>query len=476
MLLPTLSTALAPLTCTLPPIELDDPNVTVVDAATGDPVAGAEVLGVHEREAPVWGRLWSRVSATTDAEGRAHLPPPTEAEPYGWRVVRAPGYAISGAMEVPREDGGIEVELSPSIPARVRLVDFLGRPLPLVHMGLCVGCGHTPDVEQHVTDREGWVTFHGVGAEPSRGIADVYPVGDGVVTDYLGVDWDAAQEGGFTATGEPGATLTGTLLMPDGRPAAGYFLGTNGIHRGPWTETDDEGRFRFHGVPAGHCGFLRVKDPSGESIGDFEGSRMGMERTLQLPEEPWGDERTGPVGKLALSLDLAGDAERLELAWESGTIPVEVWDPRTGWAQLLEVPLGELHEVELVAGDYGVEIGGKGTPFERVTLGRVSVPEGRNAVAVVRRRVDTPRIVSLEVQGRADAGRITVRTASGEARHLEFDAVAHGGARGPAGVLEHFAVPAESFGLWVESKRADRDLERLVVTRVAEGEWSAHVD
>jgi len=52
-------------------------NVQVVDATTGEPVAGAEVLGVREIEVPVFGVTWSEARDVTDAEGWATLPPVT---------------------------------------------------------------------------------------------------------------------------------------------------------------------------------------------------------------------------------------------------------------------------------------------------------------------------------------------------------------------------------------------------------------
>jgi len=224
------------------------PNLRVVDAETGQPVSGAEVFGVHEDTAPLSGELWYRASATTDDDGWAGLAPASDEREYSWRIVRAKGYATSGSTSVPRAGGEPEVvELHRAGEARLRVVDFLGRPVPNLKLGLCVGCGHTPDVAVAVTDEDGRATFACVGTR-GRGIADVYPVGEGVQMDYLGVHWNAALDGGYEAVAFPGATLRGKLLLANGSPAVGYAVGAPARHRGPWTRTDDEGRFRLEGL------------------------------------------------------------------------------------------------------------------------------------------------------------------------------------------------------------------------------------
>ncbi|MDG1490734.1 MAG: hypothetical protein P8R43_02500, partial [Planctomycetota bacterium] len=57
-------------------------NVRVMDAATGEPVVGAEVLGVLEVEIPVFGVTWSEARDVTDEQGWATLPPVTEKQEY----------------------------------------------------------------------------------------------------------------------------------------------------------------------------------------------------------------------------------------------------------------------------------------------------------------------------------------------------------------------------------------------------------
>ena len=49
-----------------------------------------------------------------------------------------------------------------------------------------------------------------------RNIADIYPVADGVLTDYLHIDWDAAMDGGYEAMVAPGVTITGRVFKSDG--------------------------------------------------------------------------------------------------------------------------------------------------------------------------------------------------------------------------------------------------------------------
>ena len=186
----------------------------MTDAVTRQPVKGARVHGVHETVAPAWSDFWFRQAALpTDARGVTALAPSTENARYTWTIVRAEGYAPSGTFWTPQPDTPVEVELWPVVPSRIKLLDFTGAPLGLVHLGVAVGCGHTPDVTSAVTDSLGRATLLAVGREGWE-IADVHPVGETVRATYLDVDWEAANEDVYETMAAPGARLDGVLPTP----------------------------------------------------------------------------------------------------------------------------------------------------------------------------------------------------------------------------------------------------------------------
>ena len=428
-------------------------NVRVVDAATGQPVAGAEVLGVREAEVPVHGVTWSEARDVTDAEGWATLPEVTAKQEYQWLIVRAEGYGIAGQMDVPKSGGWVvePVTLYPEVPASVRVVDYLGRPLEGLHLGLCVGCGHTPDVASTVTDSDGRATLPGVGLEID-GIADVYPVGNGVLTDYLHVDWDAARAGVYETVAEPGGTLEGRLLRADGTPAVGYGVGVPERHRGPWTVTDDEGRFRCQGLKPRFASYLQVKAPSGETIAGFEGSRIGVERTLRLPAEFWGDTEPERDAELALSVYLERKpGSNGASIWPLG-VPVLATHLATGWCAQFHVALAEETVLELPAGLYRLEVGGGASPYPLERLEGIELsPELKTPE--IELEIPRPGLVRLEIDGVSEGSKLEMVCADGQVRKLKLDRVerAPGAARG-LGVVERVALPAEPFGLWLDSE------------------------
>ncbi len=428
-------------------------NVQVVDATTGEPVAGAEVLGVREIEVPVFGVTWSEARDVTDAEGWATLPPVTSKQEYQWLIVRAEGYGVAGQMDVPRSDGWVvePVALHPEVPAGIRVLDYLGRPVEGLHLGLCVGCGHTPDVASAVTGTDGRATLPGVGREID-GIADVYPVGEGVLTDYLHVDWDAARGGVYETVAEPGGTLEGRLFRADGSPAAGYGVGVPARHRGPWTVTDVEGRFRCRGLDPRFASYLQVKAPTGETIAGFEGSRIGVQRTLRLPAEFWGDTEPARDAELALSVYVEGtpkgDGDSI---WPLG-VPVLATHLGTGWCAQFHVALAEETLLELPSGPYRIEVGGGASPYP---LKRVDAIELSPELKTPELELEMPRpqLVRLEIEGVLESSKLQMACADGQVRKLKLDRVerAPGAARG-LGVVERVALPAEPFGLWLDSE------------------------
>lgn len=448
------SLSLLPLAIALafPPADpIQEGNVRVVDADTGAPIAGAEVLGVHEAKTPVWGSLWCRTSTETTATGWAKLASPTVAAPYGWTVVKAEGYAPSGHMEGRQtEEAPLIVELQRALPAAIRVLDYRGWPVPNLYLGFCVGCGHTPDVDSAITDRGGDVVMEVVG-KGFGDIADIYPVGPSVVTDYMHIDWELAVEGGDVVVAAPGAVIQGTIVHADGSPAAGLTVGYNNRHRGPWTTTNPDGSFRLFGVPAKHGPGLEVRDAAGNNLGWMDASRIGVERRFRMPSDRSSGERSH-LAPVVIEVVVKVEMDDLDETPFGDKCPVEVWDPATGWSTLTYVTPGKPSPINLTSGTFEIELGGKGTPFAARHMGTFELFE--DAPPVSMEFVLPPvRRVELRVEGVEGASDVLVRTRSGVNRFIKIEGLAEGESTENGELtLNDFALPGEPFALWLGFK------------------------
>ena len=374
--------------------------------------------------------------------------------------MRAEGYAPSGTFWTPQPDTPVEVELWPVVPSRIKLLDFTGAPLGLVHLGVAVGCGHTPDVTSAVTDPLGHATLHAVGSEGWE-IADVYPVGETVRTTYLDVEWEAANEGIYETMAAPGARLDGVLLDARGRPLPGLGVGQLDTHRGPWAVTDERGRFRLHGLEPEVCDHLEVYDLAGNGLMAFEKTRMGMERILRLAPERFGDERVGETATREVGVEVSEET--------SGSVPVLVWDVATGWLDEKAAPIGGTIAFELTDGLYEIEVGGRGTPYERTNLGRHELGPNRGDAElqptlrpVVRRR--------LELLDVGQTTELIVISASGTRFTVPFDEIVRDSATGlERGIIHAFAIPPGPHGLWLEPRSRFRALDPIDLEPLTSG-------
>ena len=290
-------------------------------------------------------------------------------------------------------------------------------------------------------------------------------MGETVRATYLDVDWEAANEDVYETTGAPSAPRR----SPPGRrgaPLPGLAVGPH-THRGPWAVTDARGRFRLHGLEPEVCDHLQVHDLAGNELMAFEKTRMGMKRILRLAPERSGSERVGETAILEVNVEVFGET--------SGSVPVLVWDVETGWLDEKAAPVGESVTFDLTDGVYEIEVGGRGTPYERTNLGLHELGPIRGDAElqptlrpVVRRR--------LEILDVGDATELIVVPGSGARFTVPFDEIVQDGATGlERGVVHAFAAPSGPHGLWLEPRSRFRaldpiDLEPLRAARALRGQ------
>ncbi|MFO1031513.1 MAG: hypothetical protein U1F60_10560 [Planctomycetota bacterium] len=405
----------------------------VVDAVTGQPIAGAELTLIEARRTPLPREFWSRRAATSDQEGWIRVRSDDIKGGFHMLLLRAKGYgasAVSGAVP------SLVWALSPAQDVPVSLRDWQERPVADTRIGLCLGSGNTPDVGHATTDANGNAVL--VGIDPNNPVADVYPSSPGLsLTDYGRIDWVPGDHPTVVTVAQ-GHRVEGVLLDKDGKPFAGAFVGAPQVVRGPWAKTGADGKFVLEGA---------VQDPDllvliGRQLVKFDRPDGEQPFTLTLPELP-------PEAKIEESPDDTeeGDEGEPEEASAEATPPrrrrlppliVERPDPAEGPQVEVELqvvdqkgtPVDELlvvlrgpmprfaHATEDVRdgkvamqrlpGKY--EATTESPRFEPV-LGSIEVVEGGKAVAKL---VATSRpLLQVRAENRESLGTIGLRTAAG---------------------------------------------------------------
>lgn len=458
-----------------PPVDPAGRRVVVVEALTGEPVAGAEVLCVAEIKAPVWGEEWWTHRRVTDDAGEALVPRPTKEVPYGWLFVRAEGFGGRAAGDS-RDfstwgTGEIRMELMPETPVAIELFDFTGSPLPLAHLGVTLGCGHTCDLLSAVTGPDGRATLRGF-YDYDGGISDLFIVhADVGRTTYSSVPLEDMVDGivPVYAPGN-GELLRGRVLLADRSPAVGYAVGMRATHRGPWAITDAEGRFQLYGWDRVSWS-LDVYDADRQSVGGFNGVRSGMERLLVLD----GSERLrqrADEGDVAVPVAVPLTVEvsvpwlaSIDLREHDRAVHVEAWDPLTGRAFEAETRAPENIDATILKarlyvapGEYLVEAGRSDTPYSPVGLGLVRV-DADGSKAPLRVTIPAPRLVTIEVPVHdPDATFAVYRRDFAETFKDGEDGVKR--LESGALVVERFAVPHGRLGFSLE-RVVDGALRRI---------------
>ena len=329
----------------------------IVELATGRPIANARVDLHAEIPHPVPGRRTPVASVTGGADGWVHIRASDldraqvalHGEPR-WAFVEAPGFGPDAVMDefLVTDEAW---EIGPATTRRVALVDALDRPVVGARVGFLLGCGHTPDVRDVVTDAEGLATFEGVWGD---GFRRIWPVAHGLRSRYLDDDSFAPWERPRRVTLDASMTVEGTVLGRDGRPLSGVAVGRPDVHRGPWTLTDAEGRFRLIGSDAEPGDDLQLEfgeyplGPSGIPRANVVAWSVpapppGHRAVIRLPAPEGREDDDPPRARLVVAVDrtswsgpgraaaVSVIAVRVEDGWtevgsvdESGTVTLDV--------------------------------------------------------------------------------------------------------------------------------------------------------
>lgn len=268
----------------------------VIDLSTGEPIPGAHVDAIAERTHPTPAR-WEPVRrAVADEHGWARMRFDDLRAAVNWYSVSAVGYADWFDSAPPES----VTRLRPGVDVEVEVRDGFDRPVPDAHLGLILGCGHTPDVREAVTDAVGRAVLRDV--EPGRGELWFTKVGFRAPRGSLDLP-DLAPRGALAPIVRVTAAswARGVLLDFDGRPAGGVVVGSPDRHRGPWTRTDDEGNFLLTGLAFwDEVTFLPTPDDSRAPRSYSDAPPPGMELELRLP--PPGEEYLEPMQSVEISV------------------------------------------------------------------------------------------------------------------------------------------------------------------------------
>ena len=219
-------------------------NTTVVDARDGKPIAGSIVRGYAEsidgRAVAVNALL---VTLETDAYGLAVGGIDTKALGASHWIISAPGYRPFAKFHGywPPE----RVDLEPSTPVAVRVLDAYGDPAAGAEVEGYEGCPHAPPAVHGLTNDDG--VFRAPDGSPDGFSLWVRAPGCAFTNRELPAAFGDEPR---VAVLSPGIVAQGRLRDEDGRPIPGAVLRGTEYPRGPATLTDGEGRFRLAGLAA----------------------------------------------------------------------------------------------------------------------------------------------------------------------------------------------------------------------------------
>jgi thiol-disulfide isomerase/thioredoxin len=261
----------------------------VVDAMTGQPIAGA--------------RFWSgteRTAVTTNERGVFRIEDAPALATHYW--IAAPGYAAKQSwLAWPRSDEQVfRLERGGQVLEGRVVSQEDGRPLEGARIELGLSSGFQP---HGATDAEGRFEIAGIPADKPR----LYPVitcPDHVAKDRFGLDMDPAGVTTVEWSLAPGAVIAGRVTAEEnGRPIAGVTVTTGhdrfgSNHADPATTTDAQGRFRLSVVPRGQTFVHAFSEQHAPAMTNVTTGADPLEVNFELsPGEAATGRVTDPQGK-----------------------------------------------------------------------------------------------------------------------------------------------------------------------------------
>ncbi|MEZ6010048.1 MAG: hypothetical protein R3F05_20125, partial [Planctomycetota bacterium] len=335
---------------------------------------------------------------------------------------------------------GSDVALLPMRDVDLEFHDPLGRPLANLDVSLTLGRGYVPDQPPTRTDARGVAMLHGVGWHEGQ---LVWFRGPGVWSGYVEIERPRFGHRGIQhqlVRCEWGREVRGRVVRADGSPAVGVAVGSPDVQRGPWTRTDDRGRFSVVGASTTRGGVdkLRVAPEPGDEATTVRIPPPGIERVIRLTDDFDEDADVPDDPNLSVRFDLRQESldtlarEGLEL----GAVAVRTsdgWTSQEGWT-----PDGVHYHLRCPPGEYLVhawlEDGwhvypGVTLPDSNVTVVGGEPTSVRVAMDATRRlRVDTralPDGVDLVLVGHGWSRQVCPDEAAGEdgvvALHLPIE-------------------------------------------------------
>ncbi|MEN8148739.1 MAG: carboxypeptidase regulatory-like domain-containing protein [Planctomycetota bacterium] len=386
----------------------------IVDEETLAPIEGARVRVFSESGTIVIdGRSTLLGQGMSDANGFVEVTMALDPCPSHWLVV-ADGYAPRTATRHwrwwPHEPALLEespvLELSRGRPFRGRVVDPLGRPMPGVRISLYDGCRHAPAQQRGVTDEHGRFAFGR--SDHSR----VWIEGGGVAA--RDAEWFRDIDGGALVVAEPGVTVEGRVLSPEGRPLPDIWVRV--WERGPATRTGADGRFRLEGAdPSWVLGLATDHAPAkhGVVVKTDQAAVVRDPKPLILGFDP----RTGDAGD---RLDSVRVTVRPGAGAEGAVVTIV--SEECGHSDDVVVEDG-IAVLRVPRGPCEIRVGGAldrvwWRPFSMDLLsdGEIELPD---PPPVVERPLLRLRLPGLKLRGAMFGAWVTLWTGDGDFRHLE---------------------------------------------------------
>jgi hypothetical protein len=418
--------------------------VRVVNDLTGNPIAGARIEGWSEAGTPhaeSWEDL-RKQSVVTDRDGMACI---RHEDGGQWFFIEAPGYAPVGEM-------GLEEEfrLGPGVDVSVEIRDWLGQPRAGVEVELLLGCGHTPAVRTVTTDARGRAVLRCV--EPGRGT--LWLRGEGIrgLNEGYSGNWDElpVEDGVLVIHAEPAPVYEGIILYHDGTPAVDAAVGGHDSHRGPWTATDAQGRFRLVGLGDDRATiqawpFPGAPQEAGSQWGDAD-LVPGVASVVRLDPPDWLDIEIADPETVNLQLQIrapvgpGGFQEPLDelldvVAIREGDGAVEFFEPYIEGTESVE-------DIDLMPGRWELRWGTPAGPIrEARTVVEVGVSGRRATLVLGPNPTWSPRVMEIDAAGAlrpfpgVEYGDFTVIAESGNASFESDELPLYVPAEGPFAVL-----------------------------------------